>query len=324
MEDEALPRFIVGMPRAGTTWLSQSLNQRSDVVALGETMFWGKSYVGGLCLPSSRRTLELMKGRLLAKPLETTVQIAGPGQTRVIRPHNLTAILESGFSRLPNTATPADLFLNVCRTFAQAEGKRAWVEKTPHHIFSARRILRHLPNARFVAMIREPYSFMLSYKHQPGHDRTPQSRRRFEERYHPMACALLWSLTWRAIRRLLRRCPKQILVVRMDEVEAEPQQVLCRVQDFFDLPSERSAPPLPTRINSSFEGHARPELAEEDIAWMNIVAGRHIVEAGYPLLHLPDNLRHLARSALEIPAWSARFLMDRRVVRQSALLSSGR
>jgi len=319
MEEEALPRFIVGMPRAGTTWLSQSLNLRPDVVALGETMFWGKSYVSRLRhLEGARRSLELMKLRLLAKPLETTIQIPGPGRTSVIRPDNLAEILSSGFSHLPSHATPTDLFLNVCRTFARAEGKTAWVEKTPHHIFSADRILRHLPDARFVAMIREPYSLMLSYKHQPGHDRTPESRRRFEDRYHPMACALLWRLTWRAIRRLLRRCPSQVLVVRMEEVEAEPQEVMRRVQDFLRLPPERSAPPLATRINSSFEGDSRPQLGDDDIAWMNIVAGRHIAEAGYHLRRPSHNLKHLSRSALEIPAWSVRFLLDRRAIMRRA------
>jgi hypothetical protein len=36
-----IPRFIVGLPRAGTTWMCRSLNEHPDAVAFGDTMFWG-------------------------------------------------------------------------------------------------------------------------------------------------------------------------------------------------------------------------------------------------------------------------------------------
>ena len=39
------------------------------------------------------------------------------------------------------------------------------VEKTPHHVRHVDRIRRHVPDARFVIMIRGPEEFLLSYKH---------------------------------------------------------------------------------------------------------------------------------------------------------------
>ena len=43
--DATTPRLIVGMARAATTWLCKCLNVHSEVVAFGESLFWGRRFV---------------------------------------------------------------------------------------------------------------------------------------------------------------------------------------------------------------------------------------------------------------------------------------
>jgi hypothetical protein len=308
---DSTPRFIVGMPRAGTTWLCGSLNQHPDVAGFGETMFWGKSFVRPNAGPwYSKASLRRAQSLLLAKPFETTTELAGSGRLKRIRPESLTAVISDGFKTLPPRVRPSDLFLNVARTLADAEGKAAWVEKTPHHVFHARRILRHLPNARFVAMMREPYAFMLSYKHQQGYQRTAASRRRFIQRYHPLACAMVWRASWRAIRQLARDYPAQTLIMRMEDIESDASVVMRKVHAFLRLRDTDQAAGLSERVNSSFDGGSKPALAESDIAWMNLLASRDIREAGYEVQPSDRMAQALFRSALQLPAWSLRFYRD--------------
>lgn len=307
------PRFIVGMPRAGTTWLCHSLNEHRDVAAFGESMFWGKSYVP----PEAHGcydqvSLDRVKASLLAKAFESTLAIPGPGRMKCIARADLPRLLEASFARLGQRAAPSEVFLNIACAIARAEGKTHWVEKTPHHLLYAKQILQDLPVARFVVMIREPYSFMLSYKHQRGHENTSASRERFSRRYHPLGGALVWRNSWRAALNMTRTTPGQTLIVRMEEVEASPLDVMRRVQSFFSLPEDPNLRGAPCKINSAFEHGSKPELSDADIAWMNLIAGDSISEAGYQALPRPNDAHEIWRSVFDLPAWSVRLLRDMR------------
>src|SRR5262249_18626036 len=190
-------RFIVGLPRPGTTWMCRSLNEPSGTVAFGETMFWGKAHIppgkDGFYSPAG---LQRVKQLLLAKPLESSLKIPGPGGMQHITSANVSRLIEEVFAELPARAGPTEVFRAVGERVARAEGKSIWVEKTPHHLLYSGRILRHFPDARFVAMMRDPYSFLLSYKHQRGHENSDASRRRFRRRYHPAGGALVWRNSW--------------------------------------------------------------------------------------------------------------------------------
>ena len=37
--------FVVGMSRAGTTWMTKCLNTHSACAAFGETLFWGRLFL---------------------------------------------------------------------------------------------------------------------------------------------------------------------------------------------------------------------------------------------------------------------------------------
>ena len=309
------------MPRAGTTWLCRSLNQHPDVASFGETMFWGNAYVRpGRDGRYEARSLQKVRDQLLAKPFESTIAIPGPGALARVSAEDLPALISRGFDDLPPHSTPADAFLSVVGAVARAEGKPAWVEKTPHHIFYADRILEQLPTARFVVMVREPYSFMLSYKHQPGYLRTAVSRRRFERRYHPLACALVWRNSWRAARRLAHARPDRTLIVRMEDVEADPGGVMRKVQSFFELEEHAAVCGVADRINSSFDDGQRPALSDSDVAWMNLAAGREIEAANYRLLRQPNRTHALWKSLLELPGWSLRIHQDLRARTSTPLL----
>jgi hypothetical protein len=310
---EPIPRFIVGLPRAGTTWMCQSLNRHPDVMAFGETMFWGKSYVP----PAANgrhdlTTLERVRQNLRSRPLESTLAIAGPGGLRRVSREQLNTVIDRALAQASAGPTPAQLFTRVARAIAAAEHKTDWVEKTPHHLLYANRILQSYPDARFIVMMRAPYSFLRSYKNQKGHAKSEASRKRFERRYHPVGGALVWRNSWRAAQSLLARAPGNSMLVRLEDIEKDPAGVMRRVHEFLQLRAVEDTLAISSRINSAFEGTSGADLTAAEIAWMNLIAGADIQAAGY----LPQPSRAaaalLSGSAAALPVWALRMAWDLR------------
>ena len=317
----AIPRFIVGMPRASTTWLCRSLNEHKDITGFGETMFWGKSFI-----PANdqgfydQASLHRVKASLLTKPFESTLAFPGPGGLKQINRKNIKAVIDEAFQDANVKPTPAEIFLKLSKAIARKEGKQHWVEKTPHHLLYTDRILKHFPSALFVVVIREPYSFMLSYKHQKGHENSSASRQRFSNRYHPLGCALVWRKSWLAAQKLKRERPEQTFFVRMEEVKNNPTEVTQNVQNFFQIPEDPAVLNVSSKVNSAFADEPKPELTASDIAWMNFVAGKAIVSAGYRTLPWPGFSLALIKSVFDLPGWVLRWLRDTRLTTEDSVI----
>jgi len=141
--------FIVGCPRSGTTLVQAMLARHPDVLTLPETAFferlcgdlkwrWGDRDARqprrrlrqrlGIVHKRARLELRALQGKLL----NDRERLSWPLRT------------ESCVSR----------FVDLLDTRAQAEGRAAWVEKTPYHLLYIPEIERYIPGARFVHVIR--------------------------------------------------------------------------------------------------------------------------------------------------------------------------
>jgi hypothetical protein len=102
---------------------------------------------------------------------------------------------------------------------------------------------------------------MRSYKHQ-GDRKSAEVKKAFHRRYHPLVCAMVWRGYIRSIMDLLSTHPDKTIAVRYDEVQADGDKVLDRVQRFLQL--------RPMKLdfgaeNSSFPTGVKPELLPSDI-----------------------------------------------------------
>ena len=240
----------------------------------------------------------------------------GPGCLRHLTLEQWTAHVDAVFDRLEPGATPADVFRGMASAIAAAEGKTITVEKTPHHLNWIDRILAHLPEARFVVMLRDPYGFLLSYKHIGDH-RAEAIRRRFRNRYHPLAGAIVWRGSQRSADAAARLGDDRVLLVTQEDVSHRSSEVLDRVQRFFGLAVHDLSNAVPPD-NTSFVRGARPELRSDDIFWMNLIAGRDLAAAGYERGPVGGGLGRIAWSVIRLPWWAVHNLVVmRRFVRGS-------
>jgi len=300
-------RFIVGMSRAGTTWLSRCFNEHPESAVFGETLFWGRNYLPPA--PDGRYTpsqIAQLKRRLIRASWSSTFG-SGPGCLKNLSRRNLAQVINQAFDNAPSALTPGAAFQHLCAAVAAVEGKRCAIEKTPHHVNWIDRILAQLPDARFIVMVRDPYGFMLSYKHQ-GDRRVEHQRRNFGRLYHPAACALVWKRYMTACDQALARHPASTHRIWYGDLRTDPHGVMLRAQEFLGLAPASIADKVPPE-NSSFPGGVRPELAPIDVFWMNVIAGGVMRRFGFERRPAKAGFASIAASALMLPVWAVRNLI---------------
>lgn len=309
----SIPRFIVGMSRAGTTWLSKCLNEHPEAAVFGETAFFGRGYVE----PNSHglydsHHLQRVRGWLGDCRWIRQMTTPGPGALKHITLESLPRMMDAVFAEVQPPIAPADLFQRICRAVASAEGKSIVIEKTPHHVNWIDRILAAMPMARFVIMLRDPYSFMLSYKHQ-GDRKANEVRKRFAMRYHPFGCAIVWRGSMRAASAAVAGQPRHALLVRFEDIATHPWDELNRVLEFLQFKPAELAGRVPAD-NTSFPEGDRPALRGDDLFWMNLLARREIRQYGTRLQRSPREPLRVIWSIIVLPFWAIRNLLDLRKI----------
>lgn len=304
--------FIAGMSRGGTTWLARTLNQHSRVAAFGETRFWASAYVeprkDGTYTPDQVRSiLKPLKMRLLSFAITVGT---GPGSMKNVSLKNMRDLIDEEFEGLDSDLTPGELFVRICSVFTTAEDKDVAIEKTPQHVNWIDRIHKWLPDSRFILMVREPYGFMLSYKH--FGDRAtdaPKLRRYYRKLYHPVGCALVWRTYLRASLAAAERHPGHAMILRTDEVRADPRAALERVQGFLELEPEGLAGRVP-EVNTSFPGGDKPSLRPEDLFWMNLLCRKEIRSLGVEVRRAGMAPGRVLLSLVRLPLWGIWTIWD--------------
>ena len=288
--------FIVGMSRAGTTWMSEALHAHPDAAVFGESAFWGRRWTAPG--PDGRydaEGLRQVRERVGAANMHSTPVNKASGGVPVL----FQGVMDE-FEAVGARPTPREVFDALAAAVGRAEGARFVIEKTPHHVNWLGRIRGAYPNARFVAMTRDPYGFMQSYKHQ-GDRKGGPVRERFQARYHPIGCALVYRRSLLSVLDAVEA--PDVFRVDLAEVRRTPTAALAEVLTFLGLDA---APTEVAPTNTSFPDGTRPGLDPADVFWMNRIAGPVAERAGYALQPSGASVAAVARSAAALPAWALR------------------
>ena len=301
--------FIVGMARAGTTWMMNSLNMHPEIVSFGETAYFGANWHE----PDHNgeygaEQLRKIKAYLKQVNMHTCYEWEDGGIVG-LTPDTQARIVEKVFDELLPGVQPGQVFLRFSSAIQSISGKAFVVEKTPHHINWTDRILTSFPEAKFICMLRDPYEFMLSYKHQPG--TSEESRRYFERIYHPFGAALVARGYYKAARKLDKLPNQQRMFVRMEDIKEAPEVVMHRAIKFLGYSVPDSYTPAGQRLSSFRQWSGKPDshshrLDAEDIYWLNLIAGSEIRAAGYNLRHQDTNPLQIVTSYAQLPMWGVR------------------
>jgi hypothetical protein len=138
---EVSPIFVVGMGRSGTTPLQLALNMHPQLAMFGETQAF----------------LERRRYATLQRPGNLEQFVAEWRMVLRDSSPDTTLLQEREFKlRLAQCGSYAAALNEVMSALASRQGKSAWGEKTPAHIFTLDSIFRCFPNARILHIIRDP------------------------------------------------------------------------------------------------------------------------------------------------------------------------
>jgi len=236
----ARPVFVVGYPKTGTTLLLGLLDGHPQLVVVpGETRWF----------TDPEPTLAQLHGRWIRYLVNPSGQepfwlLGSPGGDE--DPYlAFTARLLALAAAHPER----DLLTALVATFGEnAAGARAWVEKTPLHVFQVDRIRGWFPAARFVQVVRDPRATVAAIRRFARHG----WRTDVDETVDGVARALVQA------EEAPRTYGRDVyLVVRYEDVVAAAERELRRVADFvgIDWSDSLLRPTLagvPMRANSAW------------------------------------------------------------------------
>ncbi len=214
--------FIVGSGRSGTTMLQQALNRHSRIVI----------------------------------PPETGYFIEFLGQTRRMQRYHLRRInadlgidLPAPSHRIPLSSEAVRLYDRLAQSYLAKLGRKNvayFGEKSPRHLLVLPRIVKLLPDARFILIYRDGRDVALSMKQVP---------------WAPNDLYLNFSIwleydRWQSWAE--RRPALHLLSIRYEDFVVEPEAHLRRIASFLDLDYE----PAMTTGSGNREG-----VPEREYAW---------------------------------------------------------
>ena len=289
--DEARPPapFVVGLTRSGTTLLRMMLDAHPLLAVPPETHFVPN-------LIKAARAEQGTDGMLAAMTSNRTWEDFGIGESEIRE--RLDAV---------SAGDAAGAVRAFFEAYAEKQGKPRWGDKTPAYMLSVQRIGRTLPESRFIHLIRDGRDVALS-----------QTARALNEQPPPAEQAARWVKRIRKSREQASslKGPRYV-EARYEDLVRDPETTLRRICEFVDLPwdeamlsyHERAAERLTEMAGSlraegshaeqeagyRIANHApttkppdpekldkwRREMAPEDLAAYDAVAGELLDELGY-------------------------------------------
>lgn len=293
------PVFIVGLPRSGSTLLSRLLNRTEDIICVNDLYFLQAveacgGFVGKLSPDQVGKLAEMLLD-VISKRSEAKNKFIGQFSLgRVHREEILAAVTDRGAS---GTLTWSELMQFIMGRVAEYLGKVRWADKTPQNFMHVERLASAFPATRFVFLMRDPRSVLLSFKHASGegHD---------QRRYHPLAYAIYWRMAVDRYNELRPAYGKAMLLLRYEDLTGQPI-VTCRILGDF-LGTTIHVPPLDTLgHNSSFATRRRLALTKTETWICEKLCRTTMEQLGYTTSAAQPRLRDIT----ELIRLSMRFSM---------------
>ena len=244
------PIFIVGNVHSGTTLLRRILGAHATVYEVGgETQLFHY-------LPLHRRCYPNLEDEKTLRAYITYV--AKVGKTHYGFVHNWPqdkpaplAEFSLDESQIDGMMIEAKGITNhgevikvVMDYIARSAGKDRWMDKTPGHLLCIDQIIKDIPEAQFVELVRDPRDILSSKRSRSSAEWMQRRLKivpniqkyiRFQTGYDPVWDSLTWKSAIRIGTQAQQKHQGQVMRVRYEDLVTEPEQVVTAVCDFLDL-----------------------------------------------------------------------------------------
>jgi hypothetical protein len=238
--------FVVGYGHSGTSLLLKVLSKHSQISgASGETKYFE-------FLPGLKRkypNLDDAARRELTRYIRTLLRWTRGLQPACVlfggelgRDPISEEELERIFKATGSATNHGELFREVFDYIATSEGKSAWLEKTPAHVFHSDDIVAAIPDALFIEIVRDPRDVLASKKLRASSVTTTdrysynvRPRKRLEKAYDPFWDSLSWKAAVRAGASGSLRSKERWYRVHYEHLASEPEQCVREICRFLGV-----------------------------------------------------------------------------------------
>lgn len=241
------PLFLVGCPRSGTTLLAALLDRHSRFAVTPETAFFDD--VAPRLTPE-RRLLQVLRSWRTFPELRIDAK-----DVVAQRPQ-----------------TPAAVLAAILDLYANARGKARCAEPTPQHLRHAPSILRHLPQAKMICMLRD------------GRDNVLALHAAASWRGGLEGAAELWKDSLTVAEAMAAREPSRFLMLRFEDLLTGTDDVLRKALQFLGEPFENLQLDMPA-LNARKPPHriGPRHASRRELARIEALLRDDLRRHGYPV-----------------------------------------
>lgn len=188
--------------------------------------------------------------------------------------------------------------------------KARWLEKTPTHVFHIPEILRCIPDAQFVEIVRDPRDILASKKTrrlavwQSDRYRSEQKPiKHLEKAYDPLWDSLSWKSAVRAGLKAKQYFGERIFTVRYEDLVTDPESHVRKLCDFLDLEFDPDMLQISYRNPADWQKRKAHGIASDSVErWRDVltlkelalcqwVVRAEMLKLGYALSPVPITAR---------------------------------
>jgi hypothetical protein len=235
------PIFIVGAPRSGTTLIAQILSNHQNIFIFNESLIY--DFIIAQNLASA--DFKIAAGQLpafIASRVKSRIGDSSinpdnfgcrftPDEALEISAKLYHYVDDMEFSH----RSYSSLFAGCMKIIASCKGRGRWGDKTPNHVFYLDRIAKDFPDSKIIHIVRDPRSFLRSYKFAWRQFGANKSTKKL---YHPIVTSLLWCRSVRAFLKFVDQgnTSRQCVNIRYEDLTECPDKTVRKVLEFLGEP----------------------------------------------------------------------------------------
>lgn len=259
------PIFVLGTARSGTSWCSNLLATHPQIAAVATAENENITGIHESHLFSHTRYC--FPDKLTCQDFIT--------RYREEDYFKLTGLSPGQFCKRHNGSfTVFELFRNLMDDYAEKQGTRYWLEKTPRHTIYYDDLIACFPDAVFIITRRSFRNTVLSNVNKYPRKGVSFARQVLEKVFRYVSDR-------RAIRRLKRRCPGRIIEVNYETLLENTQLEISRLLKFLQVTQIELSSVYPS--NSAYGPGKRPKRRISTPGWAAI----YLVRACFWLIPFP-------------------------------------
>ncbi|MDX2503322.1 MAG: sulfotransferase [Gammaproteobacteria bacterium] len=210
-KSEFKPYFIIGYPRSGTTLLLHFLMSSGcfPKYQFSESHFFSHYYrrYGSL---KNEKNLTIFQ-----KEIFGSAWFNDSG----VRPEKVMQRLQG------QKIDYANLFVSIMEEISSIQGYDRWLEKTPWHILYTREIKKHIPNSKFILIIRDPRDVALSIFNYGW------SKGFFAG---PVRAAIAWAWHMKNLMKNLSLNSDDVLIIKYEDLVENAERAAMSIAEFLE------------------------------------------------------------------------------------------